>query len=446
MSESQDMDDGSMKKGKSSGFTRFVIGGLFLIAMTVVGLILAKIIDLRPELDISGEPEDSTILARSEYKSSLTTVVEKDTTDEAKNVSIRLSEDSPTWLTLQNGYIQGTAPNVKTEYEVTIEANYEKGTKSNNVITHSFMLTVEDQKLEFQSLLNDAQVLFGAEFKFPEIKVLNQTGGEASNVTLTLTSPTTGEVKLNNGYIEGKAPEFEGNFNELVLTPLFVEVSATDGVSIITQSFNITVVFPDLQNIEWDTAESSSNVTITDGTVTKSESTDIAWAISKDPLPSDLKAAIIEFTINDIGTTTNYRQECGLDLISGTTIPKALDPANVGKNELVNSASIRNGIVFLSAVSSERIQRIHYRNVGTASGTSGTELEHETENTDTIQIQFMIYDSKVQDIVINGTSAFTYSTPYNLIDTSSNDWYLVVRDPENLEGFLDVSGQVALLV
>ena len=50
----------------------------------MVGLILVNIIDLRPELDISGEPEDSTILAKSEYKSSLTTVVEKDTTDEAK--------------------------------------------------------------------------------------------------------------------------------------------------------------------------------------------------------------------------------------------------------------------------------------------------------------------------------------------------------------------------
>lgn len=123
------------------------------------------------------------------------------------------------------------------------------------MITHTFTVTVfTSQVLEFESLLEDATIEFGDDFKSAEIKVLDQnTGLEASNVTLTLTSPTDDEVKLENGYIVGTAPDFEGDFKTLELGPLMVEVSATDGVSTITQSFEITVKFPDLQDIQWDT-------------------------------------------------------------------------------------------------------------------------------------------------------------------------------------------------
>lgn len=182
--------------------------------------------------------------------------------------------------------------------------------------------------------------------------------------------------------------------------------------------------------------------------MTKSESTDIAWAISQNPLPSDLKAAIVEFTVNEVGTNTNYRQEVGLDLISNN-IPKALSSTNPNTNLLTETSSIRNGIVFLSAVSGgqSNIQRIQYRDVGTLAGSGGNEIVHGPETSSSIQVRFMIYDSKVQDIAINGTSAPNYALlEYDLVDLSSNDWYLVIRDPETLNGFLDVSGKVALLV
>lgn len=57
----------------------------------------------------------------------------------------------------------------------------------------------------------------------------------------------------------------------------------------------------------------------------------------------------------------------------------------------------------------------------------------------------MIYESRVQDIVINGTSASSYSTQYDLSNTSSNDWYLVIRDPEINSGFLNVSALLKTL-
>ena len=467
MPESRGMEDGSIETSSSKGWGWKILLIIFIVAVvTAVILIATNIIDLRGDIEFSGTPGDSTIQGESEYKSSKITVLKKDTTDEAKNVSIRLSDDSPDWLNFQNGYIQGTTPEFKigldatNEYKVTIETNYEKGTKKNNVITHSFTLTVEAQELEFQSLLDDAQVLFGAEFKSAEIKVLNQTGVEASNVTLTLTSPTTGELKLNNGYIESKAPEFEGNFDELVLDPLFVEVSATDGVSTITQSFNITVVFPDLQDIEWDPDESSKNVTneteevvIDGGTVTKSRNNLIAWAISKNPLPPDTKAAIVEFTVNDIGTGDggNYSQVLGLDLIN-ENISKSLDTTNDGlANVLTQSEATRFGIAFTHAVNSSdnRAQSIRYRGLGTAAGTVGTAVDYKSgqlaSTFTNATVIFHIYDSKIQNVIIEGTSFGGSHIGYDLGDMSTNDWYLTIRDPKNDTGFLNSTGRVAIL-
>ena len=238
---------------------------LFVTVITLSVLIATNVIDTRSNIEFGSTPSDSKVLADNEYTSTEITVVRSNNTAKlANNVSITLSSDSPDWLDLtDDNSITGTVPAFNTDddskntYSVTIEANYEKGAKKKTVIMQTFVLTVvltvvdPPSELVFESVLPDVEIEFGAEFKSGEIRVLDQNDQPVSGVTLGLIEPNDIKLELNDGFIQGTAPDFDGDFTNLSLDPLFVQVSATYGVTTITQSFSITVVFPELKEIEW---------------------------------------------------------------------------------------------------------------------------------------------------------------------------------------------------
>lgn len=323
-----------------------------------------------------------------------------------------------------------------------------------------------DQEIKFQSKPSSRSILFGQEYKSEEIKVYTKDDEVAENVTITVNNlPTQLSLSEDKKYIQGTVPSFDGDFKVLSLDPVGILITATDESAnkeenkTITAPFSITVKFPDLQDIEWDPDESSKTtneteeVVIDGGTVTKSRNALIAWAISKNPLPPDTKAAIVEFTVNDIGTGDggNYSQVLGLDFIN-ENISKSLDTKNSGlANVLTQSEATRFGIAFTHAVNSSenRAQSIRYRALGTASGTAGTAVNYKqnqpaSEFTNATVI-FHIYDSKIKDVIIEGASFDGSHIDYDLGDMSTNDWYLTIRDPKNDTGFLNSTGRVAIL-